>query len=96
MAEALGRGKERAEVTCSPRHGLEATGCDELLGQEWDKVPRSSTISTSGLLPAESSSASRVAKAGAVLRDGPVPDATCPAAWHWDSSCARSETLSDS
>ena len=52
-------------------------------------------VSTSGLLPAESSSASRVAKAGAVLRDGPVPDATCPAARHWDSSCDHPETLSD-
>ena len=39
--------------------------------------------STSELLPAESSSASQVAKAGAVLRDeGLVPNATDPVAQH--------------
>lgn len=79
----------------SPSHSREATGCDELAGREWDRAPRSSMISTSGLLPAESSSASRVTKAGAVLRDGPGPDATCPAVWQWDSSCDCPETLSD-
>lgn len=52
-------------------------------------------LSTSGLSPAESSSAPRVAKASVVLRDGTGPDAACPAALQLDSSCDRSETFSD-
>lgn len=87
--------KPRAEGGLSPSHSWEATGYDELPGQERDKMPRSSMISTSGLLPAESSSALGVTKAGAVLREGPGPDVTCLAGWHWVSNCDCPETHTD-
>lgn len=52
-------------------------------------------ISTSGLLSAQSSSAWGIAKAGVVLTDRPGPDATCLAAWQWDSNCDHPDTLRD-
>lgn len=61
----------------SPSQGQEPTGHEKPSGQEWDKMPRSSVVSTSDLLPDLSLFALGIAKAGAISRDGPGPDVTC-------------------
>lgn len=64
-----GQGDLEPVVAWASSRGQKATGFDVPPGQEWGKMPRNRVIDTSGLLClSELSPASRVAKAGVVLR----------------------------